>query len=79
MTPKCISQHDNEQLVLREVTVEGISEGKHVISCEWDKEGLIEFRGKPGPVHGIAESVISKAISGEVGDGYSLKCDIEGA
>jgi FkbM family methyltransferase len=79
ITNKGISQHDNKQLVLREVIVEGLSEGKDVTSCDWDEEGLIQFHGELGPVHGIADSVSWKAISAEVGDVYFLKCDIEGA
>jgi FkbM family methyltransferase len=78
-TNKGISRMDNQQLVLREVVVAGLSEGKDVTSAEWDEKGLSEFPGELGPIHSIANSISWKSISEEVsGSVFFLKCDIEG-
>ena len=74
-----ISRVNGELLTLREVLVDGISEGKDVTSSGWDEDGLREFPGQLGGVVGTAQSKDWSSISSEIDSRiFLLKCDIEG-
>lgn len=74
-----IARVNGELLTLREVVVDGKSEGKDVTSSGWDEDGLREFHGKLGRVVGTSQSKDWASISSEIGSRiFLLKCDIEG-
>lgn len=74
-----ISRVNGELLTLREVVVDGISEGKDVTSSRWDEDGLRAFHGKLGGVVGTSQSKDWASISSEIGSRiFLLKCDVEG-